>query len=156
VHYDLPADDATYVHRSGRTARAGATGTVVSLFDDGQKKEVRALQRGVGLKPGFETPDVTDLGVVAEAPVTDVPVADEPEVSVAATSRGDAANGSVKFFNSGRGYGFIEPDDGSADLFVHFSNIATAGFKSLDAGSRVSYVVAPGRNGPEAFDVTPS
>jgi CspA family cold shock protein len=60
----------------------------------------------------------------------------------------------VKFFNSGRGYGFITPDDGGADLFVHFSNIATDGFKTLDNAARVSYTVAPGRNGPEAFDVT--
>jgi CspA family cold shock protein len=59
----------------------------------------------------------------------------------------------VKFFNSGRGYGFIKPDNGGKDLFVHFSAIATEGFKTLDNGARVAYEVRDGRNGPEAFDV---
>ena len=147
VHYDLPADDSIYLHRSGRTARAGATGTVVSLFDHSQKKDVRALQRGVGLKHEFESPNVDDL--VAPA----VPKIDEP-TPVAPTEPGSTTGGSVKFFNSGRGYGFIRPDAGGADLFVHYTNITTEGFKTLDNNARVTFTVAPGRNGPEAFDVT--
>jgi superfamily II DNA/RNA helicase len=160
VHFDLPADDSTYVHRSGRTARAGATGTVVSLFDNGQKKDVRALQRGVGLEPGFEAPRVADLGhaevaeVAGEVEVAEESTREERAPTGVRSRTGDDANGSVKLFNSGRGYGFITPDDGGADLFVHFSNIATDGFKTLDNAARVSYTVAPGRNGPEAFDVT--
>ena len=59
----------------------------------------------------------------------------------------------MKFFNSGRGYGFITPDDGAKDLFVHFSAIAHEGFKTLDNGARVDYLVREGRNGFEAFDV---
>ena len=66
------------------------------------------------------------------------------------TTDGD---GSVKFFNSGRGYGFITPDGGDKDLFVHFSVIIEEGFKTLDNGARVSYQVRDGRNGQEAFDV---
>jgi CspA family cold shock protein len=60
----------------------------------------------------------------------------------------------VKFFNSGRGYGFIRPDAGGADLFVHYTNIAGDGFKSLDNNARVVFTVAAGRNGPEAFEVS--
>ena len=59
----------------------------------------------------------------------------------------------MKCFDSGRGYGFIVPDAGGPDLFVHYSNIATEGFKTLDNAARVAYRVQPGRNGPEAFDV---
>jgi cold shock protein len=63
------------------------------------------------------------------------------------------AKGSVKFFNSGRGYGFITPDNGDKDLFVHFSAIAHEGFKTLDNGARVDFETREGRNGQEAFDV---
>jgi CspA family cold shock protein len=63
------------------------------------------------------------------------------------------AKGSVKFFNSGRGYGFITPDNGDKDLFVHFSAILNDGFKTLDNGARVDFEVREGRNGYEAFDV---
>jgi CspA family cold shock protein len=63
------------------------------------------------------------------------------------------AKGTVKFFNSGRGYGFITPDNGDRDLFVHFSVIVNDGFKTLDNGARVDFEVREGRNGQEAFDV---
>jgi superfamily II DNA/RNA helicase len=49
VHFDPPAEDSTYLHRSGRTARAGATGTVVSLLEGSQKKDAMKLQRGIGI-----------------------------------------------------------------------------------------------------------
>ena len=65
-----------------------------------------------------------------------------------ATTRGSGAgDGAVKFFNSGRGYGFITPDGGGKDLFVHFSAIVNEGFKTLDNGARVAYQVREGRNG---------
>jgi CspA family cold shock protein len=62
--------------------------------------------------------------------------------------------GTVKWFNSEKGYGFILPDDGSEDLFVHHTGITGGGFKSLDEGERVSYEVAWGRKGPQAQNVT--
>ena len=62
----------------------------------------------------------------------------------------------MKFFNASRGYGFIRPAAGGEDLFVHFTNIATEGFKTLDNAAPVTFVVAPGRNGPEAFEVRTS
>jgi CspA family cold shock protein len=64
------------------------------------------------------------------------------------------ANGTVKWFNDSKGYGFITPDEGAKDLFVHHSNIAGEGFKSLVEGARVSYEERQGTKGPEAIDVT--
>ncbi len=65
------------------------------------------------------------------------------------------AKGTVKWFNDQKGYGFIVPDDGSEDLFVHHSNINGTGFKTLAEGQTVEYVSAQGRKGPEAQNVTP-
>ena len=65
------------------------------------------------------------------------------------------ATGTVKWFNDAKGYGFIAPDEGSKDLFVHFSNIAGEGFKSLSEGSRVEYEAREGTKGPEAANVIP-
>ena len=65
------------------------------------------------------------------------------------------AKGTVKWFNDQKGYGFIVPDDGSEDLFVHHSNINGTGFKTLAEGQAVEYVSAEGRKGPEAQNVTP-
>ena len=63
------------------------------------------------------------------------------------------ATGTVKWFNDAKGYGFIAPDEGSKDLFVHFSNIAGEGFKSLSEGARVEYEAREGTKGPEATNV---
>jgi CspA family cold shock protein len=63
--------------------------------------------------------------------------------------------GTVKWFNADRGYGFIEPDDGGDDVFVHHSGIAGSGFKSLEEGTKVSYEVSQGQRGPQAAKVIP-
>lgn len=63
VHYDPPADGATYHHRSGRTARAGATGIVVSFVDPATMKDVKKLQRDVGIQVDVTPPDLDDLEV---------------------------------------------------------------------------------------------
>jgi CspA family cold shock protein len=63
------------------------------------------------------------------------------------------ATGTVKFFNSEKGFGFITPAAGEKDVFVHYSNIAGEGYKSLEEGQQVEYDVAEGRKGPEAQNV---
>ena len=65
------------------------------------------------------------------------------------------AQGTVKWFNDDKGYGFISPDDGGEDLFVHHSGIAGTGFKSLDEGAKVSYEATRGKKGMQAEDVSP-
>ena len=62
--------------------------------------------------------------------------------------------GTVKWFNPDKGYGFIRPDDGGEDLFVHYSGIAGTGFKALDADDRVAYEGVQGRKGMEAKNVS--
>ncbi|MBC2652300.1 cold-shock protein [Novosphingobium flavum] len=58
--------------------------------------------------------------------------------------------GTVKFFNEDKGYGFIQPDDGGKDSFVHISAVQAAGMATLQKDQRVSYVVEAGRNGKES------
>ena len=58
--------------------------------------------------------------------------------------------GTVKFFNADKGYGFIQPDDGSADSFVHVSAVQAAGMHSLDKDQRLNYDVERGNNGKES------
>ena len=66
------------------------------------------------------------------------------------------ATGTVKWFNAEKGYGFITPDGGGQDLFVHFSAIQTSGYRTLDEGQAVSFEVTQGQKGPQADQVVPS
>ncbi|MDP9806062.1 CspA family cold shock protein [Trueperella bonasi] len=64
------------------------------------------------------------------------------------------ATGIVKWFNGEKGFGFIEPEDGSEDVFVHFSAIQSSGFRSLDEGDKVEYEVEEGPKGLQAANVS--
>jgi CspA family cold shock protein len=64
------------------------------------------------------------------------------------------ATGTVKWFNAEKGFGFITPEDSGADVFVHYSEINTGGYRSLDENQRVSYTVTQGPKGPQATQVT--
>jgi CspA family cold shock protein len=65
------------------------------------------------------------------------------------------ATGVVKWFSDEKGFGFITPDEGSKDLFVHHTGIVGEGFRSLQEGARVSYEAATGPKGPNAVNVQP-
>ncbi|WP_020497055.1 cold-shock protein [Sciscionella marina] len=64
------------------------------------------------------------------------------------------AQGTVKWFNAEKGFGFITPDEGGKDLFVHFSEIQGNGFRSLDENARVEFEVAQSDRGPQATGVS--
>jgi len=66
------------------------------------------------------------------------------------------STGTVKWFNEKKGYGFITPDDGNEDLFVHHSEIKTDGYASLHEGQKVEFTIGQGKKGPCATAVIPS
>jgi cold shock protein len=74
-----------------------------------------------------------------------------------AKERGESAvaTGTVKWFSSEKGFGFITPEDGTADVFVHFSAISGEGYRNLDENQKVEYDVTQGQKGPQAANVRP-
>lgn len=66
------------------------------------------------------------------------------------------SKGTVKWFNAEKGYGFITPEDGNEDLFVHHTNIAVEGYRTLTDGQEVEFEIGEGRKGPEATNVRPA
>jgi CspA family cold shock protein len=66
------------------------------------------------------------------------------------------AQGTVKWFNAEKGFGFIQQDGGGPDVFAHYSNIATQGFRELQEGQRVSFDVTQGQKGPQAENIIPA
>jgi CspA family cold shock protein len=65
------------------------------------------------------------------------------------------ATGTVKWFNSEKGFGFIAPDNGGEDVFAHFSGISGGGYKSVDEGQKVEFEVTQGQKGLHAVDIRP-
>ena len=65
------------------------------------------------------------------------------------------ATGTVKWFNADKGYGFIAPDDGTADVLVHFSAISGSGYRSLNENQKVEFDTTQGQKGPQAENVRP-
>lgn len=247
VHFDPPADAATYIHRSGRTARAGAAGVVVSLIVPGIDNEIRKMQREIGIDAEIAAPSTADLrsaGTGAPKMTAAAPVAESgrrersddsdrrnaaggdagrrargredrsgraadggatasragtaerngghsrtdggrhggrkhdggegrgrnsgagrsergvhsergartergaPGHRRQSTGAGQRVSGTVSFFHSRRGYGFISTGNGP-DVFVHQTHVADR----LARGQRVEFAVRDGERGPEALDV---
>ena len=142
VQYDPAPSVTDYTHRAGRTARAGASGIVISLVQPDQAKEVRDIQRQLKLPLGLTRP-----GRYA-APATTRNLGDVP----AAAARASDTTGTIRWFNPRKGYGFIARD-GADDVFVHASSIAGVPLRELRNGSRVAFEIRPGRNGEQAWNV---
>jgi len=173
VHYDPPADGATYVHRSGRTARAGNSGVVVALIEVGAERDARTLQREAGISVDITAPDLDALAGAAPSAVRPAPDALRAAAAPAAAPAAPAAPatpaasagrrqrrarqhhaarqvGTVAFFHPRRGYGFIKGGAG-ADVYVRRTNLVG----KVGRGQRVEYTLHEGPKGPEAIDVRP-
>jgi superfamily II DNA/RNA helicase/cold shock CspA family protein len=152
VHFDPPADEKDYTHRSGRTARAGASGTVVSLVQPDQERTVKRMQRTLDLPVGITRPTTLDRVGSAE-PILRAVVTHEAAVPVeeAAATKAVELHGHIKFYDTKRGFGFIARP-GDADLFVHHSALDVPGHR-LREGQAVAFAIRPGRRGEEARDV---
>ncbi len=163
VNFDPPHDGDTYVHRVGRTARAGRSGLGTTFVMPDQEDEVGkwASRLGLseefasgGLRPARQRRSVNPLAgrrnrrtkVMHEAPRA-------PQVNGGRCI--SMATGTVKWFNDQKGYGFITPESGSKDLFVHHSSILADGYKSLTEGATVEFDERTGTKGPEATNVKP-
>lgn len=142
VHFDPPSDAAGYVHRSGRTGRAGGAGVVVSLVPEELDADVRALQRALGFPDHVTIPFAESAGTSPS----------RRPAAKAATSR---LRGTVKFFDGRRGFGFLCGPDGG-DVYVHHSRIdgRGSGRRMLRTGDHVTFELAAGLRGPEAKSVT--
>jgi CspA family cold shock protein len=144
VHFDLARDAKDYLHRSGRTARAGAAGTVVSFVDNQNASDAAVTQRALGLPTGLVSPDRHVLvSITPDAVSRRTPSGPTPSP---ATRRG-----AIKWFDSRKGFGFIERQDGD-DLFVHCSAVA-GGVQRIEEGQIVDFEVGPGRKGEQATNV---
>jgi superfamily II DNA/RNA helicase/cold shock CspA family protein len=156
VHYDPPHDAKDYTHRSGRTARAGARGTVVSLVGRDQTKDALKLQRDLDLPVGIVKPNDAALATLTPGAVrsrTSAPLpAPAPPAPEITRTEGKSPQGVIKWFDTRKGFGFIDRGR-DKDLFVHLSAFETGGATRPLEGQRVEFEIAPGRRGEQASKV---
>lgn len=182
VHVDPPAEHKAYLHRSGRTGRAGAGGTVVTLASPEQTGDVKTMLRKAKVsfniaearagdgnaaalveescgsrrsmappRPGGQLTGSTWGGgpVQAARPQRRL----QPVEPTAGPPGAGSRVGTVRWFSPAKGYGFITPDGGTVDLFVHHSSIEGGGVKVLAPGQRVRFEAARGDRGRQATRV---
>ncbi|HLM96953.1 MAG TPA: DEAD/DEAH box helicase [Acidimicrobiales bacterium] len=170
VHYDPPADHTDYLHRSGRTGRAGKTGIVVSLVADEQVPANKVLQRSLGFATVLHAREASK-SVGQGSRVATLGSVERPRVGTSTSPRGSITSsprrprsdvgrrsdgapvGTVKFFDAKRGYGFLSRPDGTGDVFVHASSIQGIGPSVLRPGQQVRFQMTTGRKGDEACNV---
>ena len=185
LHFDPPTDHKDYVHRSGRTGRAGADGTVISFVAPDQTKEARSIQRALGFPQVLEQP--AGLPQVPQRAATTSPreparlgvflhPTSMPTESHSGRTTGRAARpvraghlqasrrgsnssrslrpatGTVKWFDPVRGFGFIAPDAGGRDVFLHRSALNDTDQPPAE-GARVEFLSRPGPKGLEAVEL---
>ncbi len=140
----------TVVHRSARTGRNPRTGETIHIPASNQPK----FRAGKGLRAAVNPRRESELdSSTIEQPTTASPTVTVPDVSVKPTLRERVmATGTVKWFNPVKGYGFIEPNDGSQDVFVHISTVERAGLNGLREGQKVEYELVPGRDGKSSAE----
>jgi ATP-dependent RNA helicase RhlE len=164
VNFDPPHDGDTYVHRVGRTARAGRSGLGTTIVMPDQEDEVGKWAARLGLAGEFTAGGLRIAGGRAPAPPRSgrritrkrIPRSTNGASGAAHEHGGrciSMATGTVKWFNDQKGYGFITPENGTKDLFVHHSSIVADGYKSLAEGATVEFDERAGTKGPEATNV---
>jgi superfamily II DNA/RNA helicase len=164
VNFDLPHEEKDYVHRAGRTARAGASGVVVTFVIDDQAKVAARLRRVLGHAVQPEAPTRAALAslIPAASPGAEgTSLHDERGGSRAAASServfgepsdDTEARGTIKWYDARRGFGFITCP-GHDDVFVHSKAIRATKHLRIREGQPVRYHVGAGRRGPEAQHV---
>ena len=169
VNFDLPHDEKDYVHRAGRTARAGASGVIVTFVTHDTAKTANRLQKALGQRVPLESPTRAELESIIPSGAARKEAV-EHEVFLAkdraehrtptpkagrqksASTNGTAERGTIKWFDARRGFGFIERP-GNDDLFVHQNAIQASKNRRIAEGQPVRYLIGDGRRGPEARDV---
>jgi superfamily II DNA/RNA helicase len=186
LHFDLPGDHKDYVHRSGRTGRAGADGTVISIVTSDQVGAARSIQRALGFPQAFAQPAnlpsvpprqtsgsprtvPARAGASVHGPAGAVQ-SDQAKrngrsvrpvrAGYLSVAKGDPrsrrslrpATGTVKWFDPVRGFGFIAPDAGGRDVFLHRSALDETEQVPTE-GARVEFLSRPGPKGLEAVEL---
>jgi ATP-dependent RNA helicase RhlE len=165
INYELPDEAETYVHRIGRTARAGSDGAALSFCDVAERPNLRAIEKLTGRPLDILDFTCGQEPVAAPAVSTPEPLAapkekiSEPRRKKAAgnngqtqraktnTRRGLMPTGTVKWFNPQKGFGFVEPDDGGKDVFLHISAVERSGIGTPREGQKVSFDVERDQRG---------